>query len=79
MGSMTSNGHTHPISPVIAAALARSPSNAKCKKAKNSTNNFIAVGPDSGNRKGAGARPGNRHALRHGLRSAEHRARRAEV
>ncbi|MBV8978889.1 MAG: hypothetical protein JO261_05480 [Alphaproteobacteria bacterium] len=34
------------------------------------TDNSIAPGPDSGNRKGAGAPKGNRNALRHGLRSA---------
>ena len=46
-----------PDSPVIAAALARR---------TKSRNNFIAVGPDRGNRKGAGARPGNMNAFRHG-------------
>src|ERR1700687_1144452 len=77
---------THPISPVIAAALSRAPrmpqGGGGREKAKKATNNFVAEasgGPNRGNRKGAGARRGNSNALRHGMRSAAHRERRAEL
>jgi hypothetical protein len=76
---MTFDTPTHPISPVITAALSRAPQIRRSKKCEKTTNNYVAEGPVSGNRKGAGARKANRNALRHGMRSARWRRHRRQV
>src|SRR6478672_6532631 len=71
---MDQSALTHPVSPVIAAALLRVPrpraGGGGAAKALKPTNNFITEA------KRAGARIGNRNALRHGRRSSAYRAKR---
>src|SRR5690242_6788880 len=71
MAQMDQSALTHPVSPVIAAALLRAP---RCRpgggggeKREKATNNFITEG------RRVGARRRNRNALRHGRRSAAYR------
>jgi len=74
--------------PVLAAALRRRPGVRRRKGAERAKggggyvffeNNFVSIagvspGPNSGNASGAGARPGNRNALRTGEHTASTRA-----
>jgi hypothetical protein len=76
------------LSPVIAAARLRRPAlrarrasgpgprGEGCKKCENNylANPRLSIGHNSGNRRGAGAAPGNRNALRSGHDTAEARA-----
>jgi hypothetical protein len=62
---MTTKHDSADLPPIIAAAFRRR--RIKGRNAKKPLNNFIAepglsLGPNLGNRKGAGARPGNRNA-----------------
>jgi hypothetical protein len=64
--------------PVIAAAMRRRRAG-RGTRFEEVENNYVAqtrvtIGHNSGNRKGAGARPGNRNAETHGATTAEMRA-----